>query len=679
MNSPFYIPIDFELLLQMENMNAEFVAEGLTATRRAIDAYLKKRGTVDDVQALKLLNDLEKAIRATKSDADIARVREIRTRLGRLVGETDFDSSFFRHPEASPLALLGMAQYSLDPRFGRYSTFHALVYLKTALEHGCDAALGSFADLILSDRVTPDCVELKSWLTDYLKNPSEDFLLVAGQRIARWNLVEERFASKIRQGLKKLAENGHVDALRLLALSHTEVKPETAWAREEILAQAKRGKAFALLIKAQHLAALFPFWRADGDEEENDDLARSILERSSLKSNLWAGVTLAFLLLPHRLPDGRPASNRDGERAREILYRLAYEEDFAPAKAMIGVLQYTKGDPELAWPPLRDACRQNFSWTCEAACADYLVGMAVHASLVGALGKPGFPGTKGHDLNNYGGFMRWYQSALSLADGQLFGPLSVAILGLLMRGQQFPEVNGRLDVATYSRKIATLFQGDAAIWAYLLNLCQKDSPDVLEWRERLVSLVNSSAAHGNPACLLANIFFRKLLFVEGFRTYDLLEVMNLCLSMGPATNLARATLSVVTLVIEHDRTRMDMHGPNGTIGFEMHMLARDHARALLVNDLPFLCLMPILFKMAEETFPKEAVQAALDLVSMHFHGRKEDLAGFINSTSKKIIAPGVDLGLLWTNLGFEPGVDLPGSAAPRKAKRRQSKNSRNKR
>lgn len=680
MNSPCHIPFRLEILLYMENMNAGFIAEGLTATDRAIAAYMKTKGTDDDQKALKLLKELEGAMHGAWDEQTMLGASRLRKELGQLVGETPKGPLDLKCPEASPLALLGMARYALDPRFEFYSPLHAMTYLGKALLLGCNAVVGPMTDLLLDERVTPDCVDLAlgikitTLVESLLDAPSEDFLLVAGQRIARWDVLEENQASPIRKGLMRLAEQGHVDALRLLALSHApDVAPETIWARGEILAQASQGKSHALLVQAQHLANLLHFWPADGDCEENMARARTLFERLASQNDPWAGLALAWSLLPSgsgkpNQPNQPNQPNRDEKRALEILERLAHEQQFAPARAMIGVLHYQKGDPERAWPLLREACLQCFSWPCEAACADFLVGMTLHARLVKALRQhpfaqlPGFNASIAKiDTNDYGGSKRWVDASLSFGDARLFGPLPLNCLSMMVHDMVRHGGLTTFD-PDYSRKLAATYQGQVAVFVHLLALGQEETPDNLKWREILTMFMTASGAHGNEASLLGSIFFVNDPDTKSFRSWDLRNIARLCAAKWPATNLARATVSLVRLLslFEEEREKGE-DVQRREAEQDLSTLAEEHARARMVNDIPFLCLLPVLFKMAETAFPAKVVRDVLHFVSNHLKDRKETLADFITSTSMIIAAPGLDLGLMWKNLGFIPGVDFPTS------------------
>lgn len=131
LNATFFRDLDIGSLLNMENMNAGFIAEGLTSRKRAIAEYMKERGTPDDAKALKLLEELEALVEPTyPKGLDLKaihrRVPAIREELVRLAGESTSDDgvSFERSLEC-PLAVYALARFSLHPGLGHFGILKA--------------------------------------------------------------------------------------------------------------------------------------------------------------------------------------------------------------------------------------------------------------------------------------------------------------------------------------------------------------------------------------------------------------------------------------------------------------------------------------------------------------------------------------------------------------------------
>ncbi len=657
----FVYPIKPMPIAHMENMNAGFVAEGLTVTKRAIDAYMEANGTTADKKALELLDVLDAPASSSED------VKEARMRLGELVDEKNFGQGLPAHPEKSPMALYGMAKYALENRLGERDPEFGIRCLVEALRLGCEPAKGLLTDHLLRCTPTPDYrerIRLLNWL---LQDPGEEFLLVAGQKIAIMpNLVPEKMVAKIHKGLKKLAKSGHLDALRLLALSHVgqvtddidtsliaeatgrDIKylPEIAWARDKIteIAEGDDAEPGICLASGQQLVPLFYFWWPTGDYKYQREHAVNSLKKAACKNDLWAAFTLAYLYL-HGALDSNSARTKASENLGvTLLQELVRDANFAPAKALLGLWHHNDcQNPQEAWPLLRDACMQGFSWGCEAACAHFLLSMAM------------LDGDRDY----------WDKQCFELAQHGKFGYIQLASLRIMLaRGQRLDEDGARLE--KYSREMGVSFQGYPLVYAWLLNLGQEDSEDVLKWRKILWDSMQDGAARGMGACILGSIFFGKSSSGKTFRDYTLRGLEDVCWGFHNWSSFPRTPRNVTRLLEvaeahQKNDSTVDYWALRGSRrGQEcVENLRRVYHRACKTNSLPMLSLLPILFKMAEEEFPKEVVAAALRFVSEEIFVENLDLRGFIRKISVPAGQGGINIRLLWKNLGFAPRKEIP--------------------
>ncbi len=692
-------------LLHMENMNVRFLAEGLTAHKRAVDAYMRTRATENDKKALSLMKALQKE---TENREKAARLR---ARLGKLVDE-DTLIKLADAPEKSPLAMLGIARASRNPLVDvhHYGTSFEMAALDAA-KQGCFAARGTFVDGLLRERITEEKtghvarLEFVFGLTDKVggkrlakcgkggrkgakqgvyanfgqefETELEEVLLVAGQRLAMVpHVLPESLACIVREGLKKLAEGGHVDALRMLALAHVPSSddwPEIAWAREQMELQAKKGKAHAQLAFAQHLAGLFPCWQPEGEKEENLARARDLLEKRTRKNDKWAKLLLALLHLPvdeDRTGPGHPVrTNEAGEfedrEGVDILEGLA-AEDFAPAKAMLGAWLFnSRHDVEKAHELLSSACMQDFSGPCESAFADFLFGMALHEDLRESVLEGGRPRPEDFDPQTHGGLKRWSKELDELAGHASFGYSQTA--WLRMRLDQRYGV-GEPELETVYRRAARDFPGYAAVYAYLVNLGREWTYSIEFLCRDLARCMQEGAARGDEACILGSVFFWKTLTCDDFRDYDFDETAGLCEALAPASSLARAAWGLICLFrlmeLEIRHPKVSQGSPESAALHEakksmaLAHFTREYQQALRNKDITLFCMLPVLFKMAQEKFSSRVFEASIgriretftDMPSRREYDFDSEVEEFIWTAVQPAQLAGGDMDTLWDNL-----------------------------
>lgn len=700
LNATFFRDLDIGSLLNMENMNAGFIAEGLTSRKRAIAEYMKERGTPDDAKALKLLEELEALVEPTyPKGLDLKaihrRVPAIREELVRLAGESTSDDgvSFERSLEC-PLAVYALARFSLHPGLGHFGILKAWWTNLMALDAGFAPGQALYADLALNTRLSPRHTTVINTLKKFLHDPSEDLLLVMGRRIALWDVCGEDLASLVRRRLKEYAETGHVDAMRMLALAHSaDVKPETAWAREEIAAQAKRGKAWAMLIMAQHLAARFYFWMPEGDSMENMQKARILLERLARQNDDWASLLLSFTYLFQEYYSGAMPVGPDKEKGLEILETLATKRDFAPAKAMIGAWRFDADmDVEAAWPHLRDACTSGFSRQCEAVCADFLISVITNALYVETVRNCDLPTADSFDDNDYGGADFWLSETCKLPGIGSSGLVELAVLRLQLFRDNL--LDGSFDINLATHYLASYSDGTAAIHCLLLNLAQENTDRTLELRLFLVSCVVAGGARGNEDCIIAGFLFTQELFEKRRAPWPADELLHIAEGLAAASNLARMVVHVLRLLFAHDYMSMGLAFASKAMEDEMGYLVREYRAATCGMDLPMICALPVLFKYAGMHFKPDVVRRTIEKVSLALHSERTDLPGFLEGIKRRSFIKGLDMDRLWENLGFARGSDFlaaPSSdrslfeerqnrkaAAQKKARRKQARKSRKK-
>ncbi len=701
LNASFFRDLDIGSLLNMENMNAGFIAEGLTSRKRAIAEYMKERGTPDDARALGLLKELEALVEPTyPKGLDLKaihrRIPAIHEELVRLAGETTSDDgvSFERSLEC-PLAVYALARFSLHPGLGHFGILKAWWTTLMALDAGFAPARALYADLALNTRLSPRNTTVINTLKKFLHDPSEDLLLVMGRRLALWDVCGEDLASLVRQRLKEHAETGHVDAMRMLALAHSaDVKPETAWAREEIAAQAKRGKAYAMLIMAQHLAGRFHFWMPEGDSMENMQKARVLLERCARQNDDWASLLLAFTYLFQEYYSGAMPVGHDAEKGLEILGKLATERDFAPAKAMIGAWRFDADmDVEAAWPHLRDACASGFSRQCEAVCADFLISVITNALYVETARNCDLPTADSFDDNDYGGADFWLSEMCKLPGIGSSGLVELAVLRLQLFRDNL--LDGSFDINLATHYLASYSDGTAAIHCLLLNLAQENTDYTLELRLFFASCVVAGGARGNEDCILAGLLFMQDLLEQRSPPWPADELLHMAEGFCAASSLARMVVHVLRLLFAHDYMSMGFAFDSKAMEDELGYLVREYRTATCGMDMPIIFALPVLFKYASRHFKPNVVRRTLEEVSLALHGERTDLPGFLNGIRRLSGIQGLDMDRLWENLGLVRGSDFrpapsadrslseerrnERAAAKRKARRKQAQKSRKKR
>ena len=673
----------------MENMNAGFVAEGLTSRKRAIDRYVKTKGTANDRKALKILKDLgalspleEKDPMAVWQASD-----DLLGKLGSLVGAVD---GRITQPQASPLALYAMALCALEPRLMQYDYDLGWDCLLEALDHGCDPARALYADMALREPLSPEDADVRNALLgDVVKAfdamnenrheaSDEDLLLVMGRRFALCDPGDEKLTDLVQRGLTVLARAGHVDAVRLLALSHA---PEpSAWtllARDQIANQARAGHAHAMLVMGQHLARRFSFWLPEDDGEKNLEAARDLLEKCARNNDPWAALTLAYTYLswddsevePEERNEERDKLRKDDNRALNMLETLAHERNFAPAKAMLGAWHCVMNrDVETAWPLLHDACVQKFSRQCEAACADFLVAVIISGLYVRGGRTADAPLLA--DFDDDKRWRIWTRERLAEITRHVrFGLIFLAVFRLKLtdgvgvdvgvRPLDDPEKRGLTDALP-----AIVYGGRLAIHFLLLRLAEEDSPTTQTLLAYLKARIQADMADGNEDCILADMLFTKRLFDASPCTATELE--DKLLPHVPASDIAITALNILHIHAifedEENGSGLDVE----RLICETALLRHEYMKAGQNIDLPVLCTLPVLCKYAKSHFSPHVVRKTLEYVTLHLFNRKErDLKGLVAELNRIPYLCDFDMNRLWENLGLVPNIDFaprPGQA-----------------
>ncbi len=690
MNSRFFFPIRMDSLVLMENMNLDLVAEGLTSRNRAIEAYMNKKAAPGDRKALELVRKME------AWDADFDTVRSCRLEFGEIVDEEDIATEVPLKPEQSPVAVCGMALWWLNSVQGRILPQKAVLNAQRALDAGFDPARGIIADCLLREWIEREALffdrgEPADWLEDgpndgpehdpedgpdnaakwsekqrfdklaclekvLAGDPSdpafEDALLVAGQRLGRTGQLpglEEaaeqdraRMAALIRQGLKTLAEQGHVDALRMLALArcpNAQAAPETAWARDEIMAKAEKGMVGPMLILAQHLAGLLPTWPAYGDDADNLERANVLFEELANEGDPRAATTLAWQALREAGGrEGKAFDRKASSRAEALLADIIRKTGFAPARAMLGAHIYnTRRDWEKAWPLLRDACKESFSAACEAACADFLSQMAENAHHVERVGRgEDIPFTDFVD-DAHGSSDLWLGRLYELGAVSRHGEAASAAVRVLLSWQMNylldPIHPGGPDSGTCSmdrllHDAAARFRGRAAVLALVLEMGKEDGLFAGMTLENLGRIVADGAARGMADCVVAESLFLGRKPQKGldkaFRPWTLKELHPLCEELSQASNLARTAANFMALAELFDRQAEEGGRiPKAAVRQCTARLKAEYDRACFANDTPVFCVLAVLLKKACEDLSPEAAGALLDHVNMDVFGDEE--------------------------------------------------------
>lgn len=724
MNSRFFFPIRLDSLVLMENMNLGFVAEGLTARNRAIEAYMNKKAAPGDRKALELVRKME------AWDADFDTVRSCRLELGEIVDEEDNAPEVPLKPEESPVAICGMALWWLNSVQGRILPQNAIINAQRALDAGFDPARGIIVDCLLRewleredlffDRDEPEdwpndgpehdpengpdnaanasekqrfdklaCLE-KVLGGDPTDPACEDALLVAGQRLGRTGQLpglEEaaeqdraRMAALIRQGLKTLAERGHVDALRMLALARCpngQAAPEIVWAREEITAKAEKGMAGPMLMLAQHLAGLLPTWPAEGDEADNLEKANVLFEKLANEGNPWAATTLAWQALREAGgQEGKAFDRKASSRAEALLDDVIEKTDFAPARAMLGAHIYnTRRDWEKAWPLLRDACKESFSAACEAACADFLSQMAENAYYVERVGRGEDIPLPDFDDNAHGGSDLWLGRLFELGAVSRHGEAASAAVRVLLSWQMDylldPIHPGGPDFEACSmdellRDAAARCRGRAAVHALVLEMGKEDGHFANMTLENLERIVTDGAARGMADCVVAeSLFLRRRPQKSSdkvFRPWTLKELRPLCEELSQATSLARTAASFMALAELFER-QAEEEGklPKAAVKQYAARLKDEYDRARFTNDTPVLCVLTVLLKKACEDLSPEAAGALLEHVNMDVFGDDDEGASpreILNWMDACVRQKGLFSWRILKGLGLDPEEDF---------------------
>ena len=688
---------DIFSLKKMENMNAGFVAEGLTSRKRAIDRYMKTKGTKDDKHALKFLQDIG-GLTSPENDRRpptlLCKItHEGLKKLRDLVVVVDDQPKL---SDASPLVLYAMALCALEPRYGMYNPDLGWDCLLEALDKGCDPARALYADMALRAPLSPGDEDVRETLQEFLEEAleamnkdifeprDEDLLLVMGRRFALNDTGETLLSYLVRKGLVLLARADHVDAVRLLALDHArEPSPETLWAREEIKSQAKRGRAHAMLVMGQHLSVSLPFWIPEGGLYENLTMARDLLGKRARKNDPWATLTLAWTAMSS---SGRAAivgdeivcqiSNQEYKRAMQMLETLAREKNFAPAKALLGVWYFTfQQDPETAWPLLRDACAQMVSRQCEAACADFLLSLIINSLYVETVRA------QGHDLedldDDHGGTDLWCRKRLAeVVQYDRFGLLMLAVQRLSLMGAsqdgwydglELPDDLKNVDGLSESEKrkimhalTSVLFGGRLTIHFSLVLLSLANTPTAQIARDHVEARIRADMADGNEDCIMADILFTKRLFDAN--PCDATELEKKCLALSGGSNIARVVVNLLHLhllfELKEDDNEDDNEDDDIRIEKEMMVLETEYRRALHTIDLPVACAMPVIFKYARSQFSPTVVRKCIEFVTGHLFDGRRDLKGLVARITTMPWTHEIDMNRLWENLGLVPHVDF---------------------
>ncbi len=714
MNSACFFPFDFTSLVQMENMYAGFMAEGLDARRRAIDDYMKHNGSKKNKEAWEYLQLLDKLEKSPLSKLEML---QLHTGLDALLGvNPNGKDRVPPHPEKCPLALYAAAVFFLHPTIAVFRPAKALPYAKMAQAHGCRPAQAIRMDIAIRGLLAcgapfrecgegegpcaadqkpqsefPTWAEIEAELDEILRDPTEESLLVAGRTLALVNVFPEDFASRIRERLKMLAQGGHVDALRLLALSHTaelEPEPEVQWAREKILALADEGKPFARLVKAQNLAGLFNFWCPDKvrkgmhvDEavlEKCLDEARIILEDLAAEKHPWAAATLAWLFL--EIHDWEDFPEFESFRhAMEILEEDINEEQFPPSATLAGAAIFNfLEDPEQAESLLKWAAESGYSCACEGALGYFLMCMVQNARYINDVKAGLVERPDDFEDDAHGSLESWCVELVEYGKHILFGESQLWGLRMML-GEGMPFTQDEPDHVSYSFACSRDMVGPFTVFGHLVNLgCTSDGVGFLQ--EEIERSLLQGALNGDPSCLLGHLFFAKANRGGGLENRSIPEIQAACAHLSSCSTLAAfasnffglLALCAADIYIGAFLDDLPEGNPGKTGGLlpghedeaeerkehQLELLQGGYEFARRTYDLPVLCLLPVLLRMAATFYEPEIVEAVTGRLSSRIFGEKLDFAGILAVLSRDIALEGVDPRLLWTNLGIMEGASL---------------------
>lgn len=712
-NYACFFPFNLTSLAMMENMRAGFIAEGLYARERAIDAYMEKSVIGNDKGAREILRLMAKIEDTQLKQEDMMQLHAAVDILMNV--DPQGDEWLPPNPEECPLGMYTAAVFFLHPAIGVFKPVKARVYAKMAHEQGCWPAQAIRMDLAIRGLLAwgapfqepgegedegdpnqehpnqkpldqeppvdfPSYEEIEAELDELLRDPTEETLLIAGRALALVNVFPQDFANRIRERLKVLAKDGHVDALRLLALSHTvelEPEPEVKWARERIFTLANEGQPFARLIKAQHLACLYAFWHPEQAEMGMPGIeaglweARTILEDLTKEKYPWAATTLAWLYLD---VDEWPDVSREEaiKRALQILEDNVNDEQFPPSAALAGAACFNLlDDVEQAWEPLRWAAESGYSSACEAACGHFLMSMIENACYVESVKAGLEKRPDDFDEETLGDTGQWNLELVEMGELRHFGVSQLYGLRMsLAQGMPFSE--DEPDNVTYSLLTSKRYVGPFTVLGHLLNLGHPGETTEV-WRERLERCLLQGAVNGEPNCLVGYLFFGKSAKGGRFKNRSIAEIQTTCAHLSqcsPLAHLATCFLNLLTLTAadiymgaylddlpkDHPHKKRGLppgHAEQSEFTkvrqLELLRIGLDTARK--TYDLPALCLLPVLLRMAEASYEPNIVADVTSRLSDALFEKSLDFKGIVRALSKDIQIKGVDARLLWVNLG----------------------------
>ncbi len=360
-------PLNLSILLQNENNDWQFVAEGKTLPQKAIEEWIAENATDLDREADAIFRELETS--SLPESERWALCSEVEQKLEELDG--------------SALALRHLAVINLDRHYGRRAEL-AAIYASEAVELGCDPARYQLLQGLtrIFSRVPDE--ELHAACRESLHR-DECALLLAGHlqslMLDRSGVMDELFEALLRQ-----AREGSTDALRLLFLAMASGALENDDAAGEVhalLCERAKTNIFCARLLAQYRLGLIKvlhdgiFGDDDAPGSACPDTWMEIQEDMANAEDMTPGRARAALfklmepmshIFDHalRLPDGwaekrahfvHAASLGDPwselvlhvydamwedcpHDAMALLRELADTKNYPPAQTLLGALRY---------------------------------------------------------------------------------------------------------------------------------------------------------------------------------------------------------------------------------------------------------------------------------------------------------------------------------------------------